>query len=184
MAAAVVTSKDAPRAFFVLLVVLVLQLTVALDIRVGGAHPDLILGLAVAAGLAGGTERGAIIGFFSGLALDLFLPTPFGLSALVGIVVGVAAGQLLAAGVDRTTWFFVPGVAALGSAIGVIMFAVLGAVLGQPDTLTVGLGAAVGVVAVVNGALGFAMVRACNWAFGLDTAGSAWRGPLVPGGRP
>jgi hypothetical protein len=90
----------------------------------------------------------------------------------------------VAAGVDRTNWFFVPGVAALGSAIGVIMFAVLGAVVGQPDMLTVSLGAVVGVVAVVNGALGYLLVRACNWAFGLETAGSAWHGPLVPGDRP
>ena len=177
------TSKDAPRALLVLMVVLVLQLTVALDIRIGGAHPDLILGLAIAAGLAGGTQRGAIVGFSSGIAIDLFLPTPFGLSALVGIGVGGAAGQLVAAGVDRTNWLFVPGVAAIGSAIGVIMFAVLGAVLGQPDTLTVGLGAAVSVVAVVNGALGYLLVRACNWAFGQEVAGSAWRGPLVPGDR-
>jgi hypothetical protein len=42
----------------------------------------------------------------------------------------------------------------------------------------------VGVVAVVNGALGYLLVRACNWAFGLETAGSAWHGPLVPGDRP
>jgi rod shape-determining protein MreD len=179
-----VTSRDALRALLVLVVVLVLQLTVALDIRVAGAHPDLIVGLAVAAGLAGGTERGALVGFFSGLAIDLFLPTPFGLSALVGVVVGVGAGQLVAAGVDRTNWFFVPGVAALGSAIGVIMFAVLGAVVGQPDMLTPSLGVVVGVVAVVNGALGYLLVRACNWAFGLETAGSAWHGPLVPGDRP
>jgi rod shape-determining protein MreD len=182
--AAALTSKEAPRALLVLVVVLLLQLTVVLDIRVAGAHPDLILGLAVAAGLAGGTERGAIVGFFSGLALDLFLPTPFGLSALVGIGIGTAAGRLVAAGVDRTNWLFVPGVAAVGSAIGVIMFAVLGAVLGQPDTLTVGLGAAVGVVTVVNGALGYLLVRACNWAFGQEVASSAWRGSLVPGDRP
>ncbi len=178
------TSRDAPRALLVLVVVLVLQLTVALDIRIGGAHPDLIVGLAVAAGLAGGTQRGAIVGFFSGLAIDLFLPTPFGLSALVGIAVGVGAGQLVAAGVDRTNRLFVPGVAALGSAIGVIMFAVLGAVVGQPDMLTVGLGAVVAVVAVVNGLLGYLLVRACNWAFGQEVVGTAWHGPLVPGDRP
>jgi uncharacterized BrkB/YihY/UPF0761 family membrane protein len=89
----------------------------------------------------------------------------------------------VAAGVDRTNWLFVPGVAALGSAIGVIMFAVLGAVLGQPDTLTVGLGAAVGVVTVVNGVLGYLLVRACNWAFGQERSGSAWQGPLVAGDR-
>lgn len=179
------TSKEAPRALLVLVVVLVLQLTVALELRVGGAHPDLILGVAAAAGLAGGTERGAIVGFFSGIAIDLFLPTPFGLSALVGTGVGASAGQLVAAGIDRTNPVFVPGVAALASAIGVIMFAVLGAVLGQPNMLTVGLGAAVGVVALVNGALGYLLVRACNWAFvGREVVGSAWRGPLVPGDRP
>jgi rod shape-determining protein MreD len=182
--AAALTSKEAPRALLVLVVVLVLQLTVVLDLRVGGAHPDLVLGLALAAGLAGGVQRGAIVGFFSGLALDLFLPTPFGLSALVGTGIGAAAGQLVAAGVDRSNWAFVPGVAVLGSAIGVIMFAVLGAVLGQPDTLTVGLGAAVGVIALVNGALIFLLVRGCNWAFGQEVVGSAWRGSLVQGDRP
>ncbi len=178
------TPREVPRALLVIVVVLVLQLTVVLDLRIGGAHPELFMGLAIAAGLAGGIQRGAIVGFASGLAIDLFLPTPLGLSALIGTALGAAAGQLVAAGVDRHNRFFVPGVAALGSAIGVIMFAVLGAVLGQPDMLTVGLGAVVGVVAVVNGALAYAFVWACNWAFGQEVTGSAWRGALVPGDRP
>ena len=182
--AAVVTFKEGPRALLVVVVVLVLQLTVVLDFHVGGAHPDLILGLAIGAGLAGGTERGALVGFFSGLAIDLFLPTPFGLSALVGTAVGAASGQLVAAGIDRSGRLFVPGVAVLASAIGVIMFAVLGTVVGQPDMLTVGLGAVVAVVAVVNGVLGYLLVRACNWAFEREVSSSAWRGPLVPGDRP
>jgi rod shape-determining protein MreD len=179
-----VTPREVPRALLVIVVVLVLQLTVVLDVRVGGAHPELFFGLAVAAGLAGGIQRGAIVGFASGLAIDLFLTTPLGLSALIGTALGAAAGQLVAAGVDRTHRFFVPGVAALGSAIGVIMFAVLGAILGQPDMLTVGLGAVVGVVAIVNGILGYALVWACNWAFGQEATGSAWRGSLVAGDRP
>jgi rod shape-determining protein MreD len=182
--AAIVTFKEGPRALLLLVAVLVLQLTVVLDIRVGGAHPDLVLGLAIGAGLAGGTERGALVGFFSGLAIDLFLPTPFGLSALIGTGIGAGCGQLVAAGIDRSNPLFVPGVAALASAIGVIMFAVLGTVVGQPDMFTVSLGAAVGVVAVVNGALGYLLVRACNWAFGREVSSSAWRGPLVPGDRP
>ena len=100
------------------------------------------------------------------------------------MAVGTAAGQLVAAGVDHTNPLFVPGVTALGSAVGVIMFAVFGTVVGQPNMLTVSLGAVVGVVAVVNGLLSFVMVRACNWAFGQAAAGSAWRGTLVPGDRP
>ncbi len=156
-----------------------------MDLRIGGAHPDLIIGLAVTAGLAGGIRaREPSSGSSSGLAIDLFLPTPFGLSALVGVAVGAAAGQLVAAGVDRTNRFFVPGVAVLGSAIGVIMFAVLGALLGQPDMFTVGLGAVVGVVALVNGILAYALLWACNWAFGQEVSGSAWRGSLVSGDRP
>jgi rod shape-determining protein MreD len=180
-----VTPRELPRGLLVLIVALALQLTVVLDLRIGGAHPDLMLGLAVTAGLAGGTQRGAVAGFLSGIALDLFLPTPFGLSALVGTIVGAAAGQLVAAGVDRSTWFFVPGVAALGSAVGVIMFAVLGTVIGQPDMLTVGLGAVVVVVAVVNGLLGPLYAAVWRWVIGESDGGSgAWRGTLVSGDSP
>jgi hypothetical protein len=38
--------------------------------------------------------------------------------------------------------------------------------------------------AVVNGLLGFVLVRACSWAFGQETSSSAWLGALVPGDRP
>ncbi len=179
-----ITAREVPRALLVVLLVLVLQLTVVLDLQIGGAHPNLIVGLAIAAGLVGGTERGALMGFASGLALDLFLPTPLGLSALVGIALGAAAGRLVEAGVDRTNPLFVPGVAVIGSVIGVIMFAVLGSVLGQPDTLTVRIGAVVGVVSVVNGLLSYALARLCRWAFPTEASGSAWRGSLVTGDRP
>ena len=179
------TARELPRGLLVLIALLALQLTVVLDVHIGGAHPDLMLGLGVTAGLAGGTQRGAIGGFFSGIALDLFLPTPFGLSALVGTVVGAAAGQLVAAGVDRSTWFFVPGVAALGSVVGVIMFAVLGTVVGQPDMLTVNLATVVVVVAVVNGLLGSVYMALWRWVIGEREGGSgAWRGTLVSGDAP
>ena len=72
------TPREIPRALLVVVVALALQLTVVLDVRVSGVHPDLMVGLAIAAGLAGGTQRGAIIGFLSGVVLDLFLPTPLG----------------------------------------------------------------------------------------------------------
>ncbi|MGH9043488.1 MAG: hypothetical protein ACRDVP_01370 [Acidimicrobiales bacterium] len=179
------TFQDTARLLLVIVVVLALQLTLALDVRIGGAHPDLPLCLAVAGGLAAGPRRGAVVGFLGGLAIDLFLPTPFGLSGLVGTAVGAGCGQLVAAGVDRSSRLFVPGVAAIASALGVIMFAVLGAVLGQPDMFTPGLGAVVAVVAVVNGVLAASMLKACNWAFKRNqVAGSAWQGTLVAGDRP
>lgn len=178
------TSQQLSRGLVVLVVVMLAQLTVALDLRVGGAHPEIVMGLAIVAGLVGGIERGAVVGFVSGVALDLFLPTPFGLSALVGTVIGAAAGALGASGIDRSNPLFLPGVAFLGSVFGVIMFAVLGTVLGQPDMLTVSLGTVVGVVSVVNGVLSYPLQRACAWALGQTVSGSAWRGPLVSGDAP
>jgi rod shape-determining protein MreD len=179
-----VTAKEVPRALLVLVAVLALQLTVVLDVQVGGAHPELMYGLAIAAGLVGGVQRGALVGFFSGIAIDLFLPTPLGLTALVTTVIGAAAGQLVAAGVDRSNPLFVPGVAALGSAIGVIMFAVLGTVLGQPNMLTAHVAVVVALVALANGLLAPLFVRGLNWAFVQESSGSAWRGSLVAGDRP
>jgi rod shape-determining protein MreD len=179
-----VTAKEAPRALLLILALLALQLTVALDVQVAGAHPELMFGFAIAAGLAGGVQRGAIVGFFCGIAIDLFLPTPLGLTALVTTGIGAASGQLVAAGVDRSNPFFVPGVAVLGSAIGVIMFAVLGTVLGQPNMLTAHIAVVVVVVAIANGMLVMLFVRACNWAFVQEATGSAWRGSLVAGDRP
>ncbi len=178
------TGKEVTRGLLVLIVALVLQLTVGLDLWVAGAHPELMIGLAAVAGLVGGPERGAVAGFCTGIAIDLFLPTPFGLSALVGTLIGAAAGQLAESGVDRSHPLFGPGVATIASAIGVIMFAVLGTVLGQPDMLTTGLGGAVLVVAVANGVLSYPMTGVCRWAFGQDASGAAWRGTLVSGDAP
>ncbi|HLJ07714.1 MAG TPA: rod shape-determining protein MreD [Acidimicrobiia bacterium] len=178
------TSQQFSRGLIVLVVVLLAQLTVVLDLRVDGAHPDIVLGLAIVAGLVGGVERGAVVGFVSGASLDLFLPTPFGLSALVGTVIGAAAGALVTSRIDRSNPLFLPGVAVIGSVIGVIMFAVLGTVLGQPDMVTVSLAPVVGVVALVNGLACYPLRRACAWALGQSEGRSAWRGPLVSGDAP
>jgi hypothetical protein len=115
---------------------------------------------------------------------DLFLPTPLGLSAFVGTLVGAGAGRLLSAGIDRSNPLFVPGVAAIGSAIGVMLFAVLDAVLGQPVTFSAHLAVIVGVVSVFNAVLAYPMVRVCSWALAPQEQSSAWQGALVTGDAP
>ena len=67
----------------ILLLFLVIELTVLDRLRVFGAGPDVMLLLAVVAGIVGGPRVGALFGFASGFVLDLFLETPMGLSALV-----------------------------------------------------------------------------------------------------
>ena len=80
------------RVALVIFIVLMVQQTVMVALRVGGAHPDLLWLLPITAALLDGPETGAIVGFWSGLAFDLVLPTPFGLSALVGCLLGYAIG--------------------------------------------------------------------------------------------
>jgi rod shape-determining protein MreD len=80
----------------VLLVVgIVVQTTLAGDVRVDTVAPDLMLMLAIAGGLACGSEAGAVIGFFAGLLSDLSLTTtPLGLYALAWCLVGWGVGML------------------------------------------------------------------------------------------
>jgi rod shape-determining protein MreD len=171
------TARTVGRILIVVFTVLVLQWTVALDIHVGGVHPDLMLLLPIAAGVAAGAEEGAIVGFVAGFAADLLLPTPMGLSALVGGLVGFAVG-VSTGSTTREVWWF-PSVVALGaSAAGVVTYALLGAVLGQGQFVDVDLPAVVAVVAVANAVLAVPAVRVATWMFrptapsGLRTAGA------------
>ena len=53
-------------------------------------------------------------GFVGGVVADLFLPTPFGLTALVGVLVGYALGRLGEEGVGDlggAAWWVAPGLA-------------------------------------------------------------------------
>src|ERR1700684_1460887 len=104
MGAEPVTGRAMLRVALVILVVLMVQQTVMVALRVGGAHPDLLWLLPISAALLDGPETGAIVGFWAGLAFDLVLPTPFGLSALVGCVLGFATGSLAAPVDPRATW--------------------------------------------------------------------------------
>jgi rod shape-determining protein MreD len=78
----------------VLLLAALLQYAVFSTIRVLGVAPDLMLVVAIAAGLVAGAERGAVTGFAAGVAMDLMMPgRPFGLSVLTLTLVGYLVGR-------------------------------------------------------------------------------------------
>ena len=95
------SGRSTLRVALVALLLLVIQSTVILPIRLGGVHPDIVWLLPITASLLAGPETGAVIGFWSGLAFDLVLPTPFGLTALVGCLLGYSIGTATAA-VDQS----------------------------------------------------------------------------------
>lgn len=163
------TARDVARVGLVVFTFVVVQETLMLDIRIDGVHPDIMVLLPIAAGVIGGASRGATMGFWAGLVSDLFLPTPFGLSALVGCLVGFGVGQATVALNRSSAWLLVVSAVA-GSAAYEVTYALLGSVLGQPQMIHVDLVAIVLVVSLTNALLAVPAVRMVGWALPAASA--------------
>lgn len=147
----------------VLATLLILHTTVMTQLRLFGIMPDVMLLTSIAAALVGGPALGAQVGFAAGMASDLFLATPMGLSALTFCLVAYATG-LVSSGLQTSTRILVAGVAAGASAAGVVLFALFWTMLGGPHVLSLRLVLVVLVVAVVNAAMSPLAVRALRWS--------------------
>ena len=169
-----VSGRAMLRLAFVIFVVLLVQQVLMVPLRVGGAHPDLLWLLPITAALLDGPETGAIVGFWSGLAFDLVLPTPFGLSALVGCLLGFAVGSLTTSVDPRAVWLK-PVAAVAGSVAADMLFAVLGAIMGQQQMVQIDFLALALVVAVSSLVLVLPVNRLMRWAL----AGESNRRSLV-----
>lgn len=152
------------RLLLVLFAAMALQLVVGSRINIAGVHPDLMVLTAAAAGIVAGPARAATVGFFAGLLNDLFLQTPFGLSALTFCLVAYAVATVQG-GVLRGSWWVPAITAVVATAGGEVLFALIGAIVGQGQMLTGRLGAIAGVVGGVDGVLALVAVPAMGWAF-------------------
>ena len=77
----------------VLIVVLILQATVAHRIAIAGVHPDLLVAFVVYFSWVRGPVSGVVGGFTVGLLQDLDAPGPLGLNALAKTVVGFVVAK-------------------------------------------------------------------------------------------
>ena len=157
------TPRDATKVVLVVFGFLAVQETLMLDIRIGGAHPDIMVLLPMAAGLVGGPGRGATMGFGAGLVADCLLPTPFGLSAFIGTMIGYGVG-LATVAVDRSSWWLPTAAALVSSVVYEVFYPLFGSILGQPQMLHVSVTRVALVVAVVNALLAVPAVRLIAWA--------------------
>lgn len=149
-----------------LLTVLVIQVGVVADLRAFGALGDVMLLLAIAAGSVGGPNRGALYGFFAGVAYDLVLDTPFGLSPLVYALVGYGVGVVGLWFVEPRWWVSV-ATAAVASAVAVAMMVAVAAVV----DLRYPLGDVARIAAVVaawNAVLILPARRLLRWVIGEE----------------
>jgi rod shape-determining protein MreD len=149
---------------------LLFQTTVLARIRFFGVMPDFILLVAVAGGITAGPTRGATLGFASGMLIDLFLPTPLGLSALVFTLVGYGVG-VANTGVLRSAWYIPVLTAAGASVAGVVLYALIGSVLGE-QMITGHLVTIAAVVGVSNAVLAPLGVRFVGWSLGSLKTGA------------
>lgn len=122
--------QRALRLALVIVLALVVQTTWMADLRPFGTPGDLLLLVTIAGGMTAGPVRGATVGFFAGLAIDLVLQTPFGLSALAYLGVGYAVGTIHSGVLRSAPWIPVV-VAFLASALGIVFLVMLGQIMGQ-----------------------------------------------------
>lgn len=147
----------------VFVVVLALQKSVLADVDVRDVRPDALLLFAVCAGLVAGSEVGAVVGFAVGLVADLFVLAPLGLSALVFSLVGYAVGSFRN-NLIRELWWMPPVTAFIASAGGVVLYAVVGAVVGEAQFVRPELATTALLVGAMNAVLSVFLVRVTDWA--------------------
>jgi rod shape-determining protein MreD len=151
----------------VVIAALAIQTGVLTDMRLFDVVPDIMLVLAIAAGLAAGPERGAILGAVIGFCFDLVLQTPLGLSALIYGLTALGVG-LLATGMVQVTRGITVVVTVVASAAAVVAYAMLGSVFGLERAVTLRLVPIVFVVALVNGVLAVPALAVMRWALLTD----------------
>ncbi len=156
--------KPAARLALVLASTAVLQWGVFSQLRIDGAAADLFLILAVTGGMTSGPERGAVVGFFAGLTLDLLSQTPLGLGALVYGTVGYLSGRAEGL-VLRSNRLFPPLLAAAMCALGVVTYAVAAWMLGRDRVLDQHLVVIVAVVAISAAVLAPPYLRILRWVW-------------------
>ena len=152
----------------VLAVAVIVQIGLVTQMSLLGVVPDIMVVLAICAGLTGGPQRGAVIGFWSGLLFDLPRPVPLGLSALAYCLVAFAAGtvQVVVLQSGRVISVIIVAVA---SALGIVAFAVAGEFFGEATLENPKLGAIVATAALVGGATSRIGLRVAGWADGPET---------------
>lgn len=149
----------------VVLLFLLIQQVVLPDLRIGSLRGDAFVALAVGGGLVGGPERGAVVGFMGGLVADLFLQTPFGLSALVLSLVGFSVGMLQTL-IIRSAWWIPAAIAFLVGGAAAALWGLAGAVVGHPELVTPRLIPVTFVVAAYAALLCPLAMRTLRWAWG------------------
>jgi rod shape-determining protein MreD len=158
----------------VVVVCVVLQTTLFAHLQIDGVAPDLGLVAVLAVAYEDGPDTGAIYGFIMGLAVDLFLTTPLGLSALSFAITGYVVGVFQAGLVRKTPWL-APILGGLGGLFGGLVFITAGAIVGQDGMLSFDSLRIVLIAAAYDAVIAPLVLPVVRRAARRDDAPNAWR---------
>lgn len=143
--------------------VLALQDTLLAEMRPADVAIQAMLLLAVAGGIAGGPERGALAGFVMGLLFDLVLTSPLGLHALVYGLAAFLAGYINSLTLDHPRWL-VMLVVGIATAASTVAYPLASAMIGEEVAITSALIRITIVVSVANIVFAVPAVWLMRWA--------------------
>lgn len=150
------------------------QTTLFPSFRIAGVVPDVGLVAVVAVAYREGPDTGAVMGFGTGLLLDLFLETPVGLSALAfaltGYLVGVVQGGLI-----RSARWVAPLLGALGGLVGGLLFVAVGTLAGREDLLAWRSLRVVLIAAAYDALISPVVFPVAGWAAREPQGAGGWR---------
>ncbi len=157
------------------LILLALQRTIFVEVQINGVIIQIVMAMAAAAGVAGGSERGAIVGFTLGVMFDLAEGTPLGSTATAMTIAG-AVGGLLALIAADPHWWLEAIFTALGTAVGVMMIPVIRSFIGEPAPFQGELGGVVAVIAAAAAVMSPLLVPLGRWCLRLRQP--EWKQPI------
>lgn len=116
----------------IVITAVLLQSTVFAQLRLLGVRPELLFLVTIVIALLEGPNEGAVVGFVSGLAQDLFLDQPKGITALTLTLLGYGVGMAKQYIVSPSP--LLPTiVVAIGTALGMAFYEVVSFLLGSFD---------------------------------------------------
>jgi rod shape-determining protein MreD len=142
----------------------VLQTTLFSEgLRLFGVTADIGLVMTIAVAYYGGPELGAAYGFLAGLAIDSFLETPFGLSALSYSLVGYGVGAIQT-GLVRSIRWIAPILGGLGALVGGAIFILVGGLVGQEQLIALRSLKVLAIASVYDATLAIVAFPIARWA--------------------
>ncbi len=160
----------------VALMLIALQRVAFGDIRFWGVAPQIVLAFCASAGIAGGADRGAWMGFVVGLMFDLGTGSLLGQHALAYGLAGYTAGLVNVVAVDPHWWLSMLFVG-LGSTVGEFTVPVVKTFVSDGGWHGERLSSILPVVAITSAVVSFAFMPLGRWSLAIRK--KTWKAPAA-----